>query len=111
MPPSLTASRITVSVEQQTFAIDWADGHHTVYPLDGLRRACPCAACRGHERMHELPDPELFRLPSLMRWTALKVEAAGSIGLRLMWDDGHDTGIYSWERLRAMCPCNECVPG
>ena len=69
-----------VDVEEQTFSIDWADGHHTVYPLDGLRRACPCAACQRHSKINELPDPNLFRLPSLMRWTALKVEPAGSIG-------------------------------
>ncbi len=111
MPPSLTATRIMVDVEEQTFSIDWTDGHQTVYPLDGLRRACPCATCQGHARMSELPDPNLFRLPSLMRWTALKVEPAGSIGLRLIWDDGHSTGIYSWERLRAMCPCPVCAPG
>ena len=65
------------------------------------------AAFRG---LLELPDPELFRLPSLMRWNALRVETAGSIGLRLTWDDGHDAGIYTWERLRAMCPCPECSP-
>jgi DUF971 family protein len=59
--------------------------------------------------MHELPDPEIFQLPSLMRWENLKVEPSGSIGLRLTWDDGHNTGIYTWERLRAMCPCAACL--
>lgn len=111
MNPTLTPTRVTIETQAQTFTIAWADGHETVYPLDGLRRACPCAACQGHARMNELPDPELFRLPALMRWNALKVEPAGSIGLRLIWDDGHDTGIYAWERLRAMCPCPACTAG
>ena len=44
-----------------------------------------------------------------MRWEKLKVEPSGSIGLRLTWDDGHNTGIYTWERLRAMCPCDACL--
>lgn len=110
MQPSMTARRITVDVEVQTFSIEWMDGHSTVYPLDGLRRACPCASCQGHDRMNTLPDVEIFHLPALMRWNALKVAPAGSIGLRLTWDDGHDTGIYSWERLRLMCPCDACSP-
>src|SRR5690625_7448290 len=58
--------RITVERDPQTLTLDWSDGHRTVYPLDGLRRACPCATCRGHENMHELPDPEIFDVPSLM---------------------------------------------
>ena len=58
--------------------------------------------------MHELPDPEIFRVPALMQWTRVKVQVAGSIGLRLIWDDGHSSGIYTWQRLRAMCPCDPC---
>ena len=110
MNPSLTPTRITIDGEAQTLTITWADDHETVFPLDGLRRACPCAACQGHAKMNELPDPAIFHLPALMRWDAVKVEPAGSIGVRLVWDDGHDTGIYAWERLRLMCPCEECAP-
>ena len=56
--------------------------------------------------MHLLPDPALFKLPALMQWNNLRVETAGSVGVRLVWDDGHSSGIYTWERLRAMCPCD-----
>ncbi len=41
MDPKITARRVTVIKDEQTLTIDWADGHRTVYPLDGLRRACP----------------------------------------------------------------------
>lgn len=109
MPSSPRAVRVTVDKEAQTFTIAWADGHLTSYPLDGLRRACPCAACQGHEGMNALPDPDVFRLPALMRWNEVRVEPAGAIGLRFTWDDGHNTGIYSWTRLRAMCPCDACL--
>lgn len=111
MSPSLTPTKITIDTEAQTFTIAWADGHGSTFPLDGLRRACPCATCQGHEHMNTLPEPDLFRLPALMRWNNVRVEPAGSIGLRLVWDDGHDTGIYAWERLRAMCPCDACLAG
>jgi len=28
--------------------------------------------------------------------------------LTIVWEDGHDYGIYNWHYLRALCPCNEC---
>ena len=86
------------------------DGHVGAHPYDELRGWCPCAACQGHEHMNALPDPAIFRVPALMRWTGVQVEPAGRIGLRFTWDDGHNTGIYSWARLRAMCPCDACRP-
>lgn len=103
-PSGVTCQRLILKKEEQTLEIHWSDGHHSIFPLDGLRRACPCAGCRGHENMHEIPDPEIFRLPALMRWEKVHAEIAGSVGVRLHWDDGHNSGIFTWSRLRAMCP-------
>ena len=105
LPCGVVCQRVVIENDAQTLSVYWSDGRHCTYPLDGLRRACPCASCQGHEKMHELPDPEIFRVPSLMRWEKVKAEVAGSVGLRLHWDDGHNSGIFTWERLRAMCPC------
>jgi DUF971 family protein len=107
--PSPRARRLTVSDADQTLFIEWQDGHETLYPLDGLRRACPCASCQGHDNMHLLPDPEIFHVPSLMEWHAVRLEPVGGYALRIRWDDGHDTGIYTWDRLRQMCPCPQCL--
>ncbi len=101
-------TQLLVDTEAQTLSIAWSDGHATLYPLDGLRRACPCASCVGHENMGRLPDPTLFDLPARIRWESLRIEPVGNYAVRLVWDDGHATGIYTWERLRAMCPCTEC---
>jgi len=35
------------------------------------------------------------------------VVATGSYALTLVWEDGHDYGIYNWHYLRALCPCEE----
>ena len=111
--PSTLPRRVTVSTDDQTLAVDWSDGHVSVFPLDGLRRACPCATCMGgHEYMGQLPDPVVFRLPAVMRWNDVRVEQVGSYAIRIRWDDGHDAGIHTWKRLRAICPCDECAqPG
>ena len=111
MQRSSSARRLLVDVEAQVLTVSWQDGHESVYPLDSLRRACPCASCVGHENMGKLPDPVIFRLPALMRWERLRLEAVGNYAVRMTWDDGHNTGIYTWERLRTMCPCEECISG
>lgn len=33
----------------------------------------------------------------------------GSYAVQLRWQDGHDTGIYTFELLRRLCPCEECA--
>jgi DUF971 family protein len=33
----------------------------------------------------------------------------GAYGLRINWSDGHSTGIYTFERLLAGCPCARCA--
>ena len=34
----------------------------------------------------------------------------GNYAIRLVWTDGHDTGIYAFTMLRAVCPCPQCHP-
>ena len=38
----------------------------------------------------------------------LSVEAVGGYAIRIDWSDGHNTGIYSFDHLRRICPCAEC---
>ena len=47
--------------------------------------------------------------PTLARWR-LDAEFTGNYGLQLKWNDGHQTGIFSWELLRRWCGCPVCVP-
>ena len=38
----------------------------------------------------------------------LGVEPVGNYAIRIDWSDGHNTGIYSFDHLREICPCAEC---
>ena len=96
-------------IEEGAFQIDWGDGHHTALPLALLRAQCPCASCR--EQRNAPPDP--FRVLSASEAAAVPmlvdIEPVGRYGLRLVWFDGHNTGIFTYEYLRNLCPCPECV--
>jgi DUF971 family protein len=80
--------------------ITWDDGHAGDYPQDFLRGWCPCAGCQGHGggvKFHPVPDAVLAQ-----------IGAVGNYAIQFFWQDGHETGIYTFEFLRALCPCAEC---
>ncbi len=106
--PPITPARLTVRQDEQTLTIAWADGHEVDYSFEGLRRACPCAACRGgHGRMAEPVDPAVWTLPSLQTYELKEVRPAGNYAVQLVWGDGHSTGIWSWRYLRELGPSAE----
>jgi DUF971 family protein len=37
------------------------------------------------------------------------MQLVGNYALRIGWSDGHSTGLYTWSRLRALCPCPRCA--
>jgi DUF971 family protein len=93
--------------------IDWSDGHRSDYTLAYLRDQCPCATCTGahgtepQKSNYSSPDPNPFQMfkPALKM---LSVEPVGHYAIRIAWNDGHNTGIYSYDHLREICPCEEC---
>jgi ATP-binding protein involved in chromosome partitioning len=40
---------------------------------------------------------------------AAAIELVGGYAIRINWTDGHTTGIYTYEWLRAHCPCPRCT--
>lgn len=105
--PTPPPRSIELNDREQTLRVQWQDGERSVYPLDGLRRACPCVYCQGgHGQMESTPEPLSLDTPAIQEWHDVKLEAAGSVGLRITWDDGHNDGIYTWRRLRALAPEN-----
>jgi DUF971 family protein len=91
--------------------IDWRDGHHSVYNLAYLRDSCPCATCTGAHGTEPQPSNYSKPDPFQMYKPVLKmnsVEAVGSYAVRVHWNDGHSSGIYSFDHLRKICPCTEC---
>jgi len=99
-----------ISISRSTgIKIDWKDGHRSEYPLRYLRDWCPCAQCTG---AHGAPPRDKGAGSPFQMYTPalkiLEVEPVGSYALRIVWSDGHSTGIYSYQHFRDICPCDEC---
>ena len=88
-----------------TVRIVWQDGHLSNFRAKDLRARCPCAVCVDEWTKEVRVDPA--RIPSNL--TAAKVSRVGNYALSFTWSDGHSTGIYAYDRLRAMCGCNDCA--
>jgi DUF971 family protein len=109
-PAELDPEHIAIS-KSTGIQIDWRDGHHSTYTLGYLRDECPCATCTGahgtEPQRTNHAKQELFP----MYKASLKmnsVEEVGQYAVRIHWNDGHSTGIYSFDHLRRICPCKEC---
>src|SRR5690606_23989861 len=85
--------------------IEWdAAGHAYLYEARALRLACPCAACV--EEMSGRPLLEPAAIAEDVR--PVSVSLVGTYGLRVVWSDGHGTGIHTFESLRRDCRCPLC---
>jgi len=105
---SLKPTAVQISKSRRLLLITWPDGHKSEYPWDGLRAACPCVTCRGgHENMGLPPDPTVFDLKPAQSYELVGADLVGNYALQLLWADGHRYGLYTWEYLRGLCPCEE----
>jgi DUF971 family protein len=103
--------QITADRRKRMLYIGWDDGHESHYRFSGLRAVCPCVECKGgHAQMGLPPEPRVVRDTPLVDLNLEQVVAVGSYAIQFYWDDGHSTGIYTWELLRAACPCENCLP-
>lgn len=84
--------------------IDWADGLHSKFSVEFLREHCPCATCtgaHGNEPQKWTPDQSPFPMFK-PRIKMESIEAVGNYALRIFWNDGHKTGLYSYDYLRQL---------
>lgn len=98
--------------------IDWQDGLHSEYPLAYLRDRCPCASCTGahgappRKTDYSAPAQPVTDSPFQMYKPALRINRVSPVGnyaLQIHWNDGHDTGIYTWDYLRSISPGSSAV--
>ncbi|MBI5215650.1 MAG: DUF971 domain-containing protein [Ignavibacteriae bacterium] len=83
----------------------WYDGHESVFQIEYLRDMCPCAGCAGETVLFQqyIPPPPDKLIPG--RYELRNIVPVGSYAVQIVWGDGHESGIYTWEHLLNLCPC------
>lgn len=89
-----------VLIVGRELAIVWEDGREDYISLEALRRACPCAMCKGETDMFGNVYGGKPRPYTPASFQAIAHRRVGGYALQIDWADGHNDGLYSWETLR-----------
>ena len=83
---------------ERILEISWSDGAPRRIGARQLRCECGCAGCVDERTGVRMLD--VSSVPDDIGIT--HIELVGNYALKLSFSDGHDTGIYSWDRLDRM---------
>ena len=82
----------------QVLEVTWPDDRVDRLRYHRLRSECPCASCRDEWTGERVLDPASIR-PDLK---LVAMENIGTYAVQLAWNDGHSSGLFTWEFLRAL---------
>ncbi len=106
LPNNVVPTSYELDEEHALLHLAWSDDHASIYEYAQLRRACPCAWCAGEGNFAGTMTPDAVLTPE--QTVLYELQMVGRYGLTPVWGDGHKTGIYTYERLRDLCDCDDC---
>jgi DUF971 family protein len=83
---------------EQTLEIVWPDGRTDRLKYHRVRSQCPCASCQDEWTGERILDPTSIRSDLKL----VEMEHVGNYAVRFGWNDGHSSGLYTWENLRRL---------
>ena len=92
----LNPTEITLHQQSKLLEIAFDDGSRYRLPYEFLRVYSPSAAVRGHG-----PSQEVLQVGK-QYVNVIDVQSIGSYAIKLTFDDGHNTGLYSWDYLNEL---------
>ncbi|MFK7976478.1 MAG: gamma-butyrobetaine hydroxylase-like domain-containing protein [Halioglobus sp.] len=97
MTTAQTPIGINLHTRSRELTLTYADGETFSLPCEYLRVYSPSAEVMGHG-----PGQEVLQTGK-MRVNIQAINPVGNYALQLVFDDGHDTGLYSWDYLYTLC--------
>ncbi|WP_137131286.1 DUF971 domain-containing protein [Rhizobium sp. FY34] len=89
-------TELRVSEDRRTLTVSFDDGASFSLPAEMMRVLSPSAEVQGHGPGQKVTVPGK-RLVGIRN-----VVAAGNYAVRIAFDDGHDSGIFTWRYLREL---------
>jgi DUF971 family protein len=89
-------TELKVDKDRGLLTVAFDDGASFALPAELLRVMSPSAEVQGHS-----PE-ERVTVPGKKAVRILRIEPVGNYAARIVFDDGHDTGLYTWTYLREL---------
>jgi len=80
---------------EQILEVIWSADRIDRTPYRKLRAECPCASCKDEWTGERILDPNTIRADLKLDG----MEMIGNYAVRLGWNDGHSSGLYTWDTL------------
>lgn len=90
-------ARLTFRAGAQDLLAEFVDGKSGTVGYKRLREESPSAEVQGHGR-----GPKPPQAPVADDIRVLKAEPVGRYAVRLFFSDGHSSGLYTWDLIRAL---------
>ena len=94
-------SELRVSNQGKLLEVTYEDGHGYDLTAELLRVESPSAEVQGHSAA------EKRTVGGKLNVKIKDVEPVGNYAVRLIFDDGHDTGLYTWDYLERVGSAQE----
>jgi len=92
-------SPVKIKRESENLKIFWNSGVESKITLSKLRDECPCVNCKGESVIFESYIPIKSPFKPAGFYEIEKIITIGNYAIQIIWKDGHNTGIYSWDYL------------
>jgi DUF971 family protein len=89
-------TEIKLSKDRRLLTVAFDDGMRAELPAEFLRVLSPSAEVQGHS-----PEQRVT-VPGKKNVGIVRVEPVGNYAVRIVYDDGHDTGLYVWSYLHEL---------
>ncbi len=89
-------TEIRLKRAEKILEIEFDDGKTFRLPAELLRVESPSAEVQGHS-----PDQRQL-VPGAAEVGILRLEPVGNYAVRIVFDDGHDTGLFTWSYLHEL---------
>ena len=86
-------SELKVARDRRTLTVTWADGARDAFSAEFLRVLSPSAEVRGHS------EADRKTMAGKRDVTISDLQPIGHYAIRIVFSDGHDTGLFSWSYL------------
>lgn len=86
-----------IEIINDKLIIHWSNNENSEIEIRELRKNCPCVYCNQFREAHQNSRLQVY-MEDQLKISDIKI--MGNYALRIQWKDGHNTGIFEYNKLK-----------